>query len=109
MIAFSKMIVEANPRVWMTPFRSVLAPRSLDDSGSMCAAMIKARRAGLGGDLRLLIDNYILLNRNDSYQVTSATAIYTFCMARAINRCWINPLVHGPSDYAFTLKITRFK
>ena len=41
------------------PLRQVLAPRSLDDSGSVCAAMIKAHRAGLGGDLRPLIDNYM--------------------------------------------------
>jgi rhamnogalacturonyl hydrolase YesR len=39
--------------------RSVLAPSSLDDSGSMCAAMIKAQRAGVAGDLRPLIDNYM--------------------------------------------------
>ena len=39
--------------------RSVLMPSSLDDSGSMCAAMIKANRAGVGGDLRPLIDNYM--------------------------------------------------
>jgi rhamnogalacturonyl hydrolase YesR len=39
--------------------RSVLAPRSLDDSGSMAAAMIKAHRAGLGGALRPWIDNYL--------------------------------------------------
>ncbi|MBI5767035.1 MAG: glycoside hydrolase family 88 protein [Verrucomicrobia bacterium] len=40
-------------------FRSVINPRTLDDSGSMCAAMIKAQRAGLGGALRPLIDNYM--------------------------------------------------
>lgn len=40
-------------------FRSVLNPRTLDDAGSMCAAMIKAQRAGIGGNLRPLIDNYI--------------------------------------------------
>jgi len=39
--------------------RSILAPRSLDDSGSMCAAMIKAHQQGLGGDLRPWIDNYL--------------------------------------------------
>ena len=39
--------------------RSVLMPSSLDDSGSMCAAMIKAQRAGVAGDLRPLIDNYM--------------------------------------------------
>lgn len=40
-------------------FRSVLNPRTLDDSGSMCAAMIKAQRAGVKGDLRPLIDNFM--------------------------------------------------
>jgi len=40
-------------------FRSVIRPATLDDSGAMCAAMIKAHRAGVVGDLRPLIDNYI--------------------------------------------------
>lgn len=40
-------------------FRSVLNPRTLDDSGSMCAAMIKAARAGLKTDMRPVIDNYM--------------------------------------------------
>ncbi|HEY0683306.1 MAG TPA: glycoside hydrolase family 88 protein [Steroidobacter sp.] len=42
-----------------TSLRSILKPRSLDDSGSMCAAMIKAHRAGLGNNLRPWIDNYV--------------------------------------------------
>jgi unsaturated rhamnogalacturonyl hydrolase len=41
-----------------TPLRSVLDPRALDDAGSMCAAMIKALRAGVEADLRPLVDNY---------------------------------------------------
>jgi unsaturated rhamnogalacturonyl hydrolase len=40
------------------PLHSVVAPASLDDSGAMCAAMIKTQRAGLA-ELRPLIDNYI--------------------------------------------------
>jgi len=40
--------------------RAVLAPRSLDDSGSMGAAFIKAARAGIAPDqLRPWIDNYL--------------------------------------------------
>jgi unsaturated rhamnogalacturonyl hydrolase len=40
--------------------RSVIAPRALDDSGAMCAALIKAERAGLGErKLRPWIDNYV--------------------------------------------------
>ena len=32
------------------PLRSVLEPRALDDAGSLCAAMIKASRAGVAGE-----------------------------------------------------------
>ena len=41
------------------PLRSVLEPRALDDAGSLCAAMIKATRAGVATDLRPLIDNFV--------------------------------------------------
>ena len=37
-----------------------------------------------------------LLDREDSYLETSATAIYTYCIARAINRGWIDPTAYGP-------------
>ena len=37
-----------------------------------------------------------LLDRNNSYLETSATAIYTYAMARAINRGWIDAKVYGP-------------
>lgn len=37
-----------------------------------------------------------LLDKNDSYLETSATAIYTYCIARGINKGWINALAYGP-------------
>ncbi len=37
-----------------------------------------------------------LLDRNDSYLETSATAIYTYAIARAINRGWLDPLAYAP-------------
>jgi len=37
-----------------------------------------------------------LLNREDSYLETSATAIYTYCIARAVNRGWIDERAYGP-------------
>ncbi len=37
-----------------------------------------------------------LLDRNDSYLETSASAIYVYCIARAINRGWLDALVYGP-------------
>jgi hypothetical protein len=38
--------------------RSVLEPRALDDCGSMCAALIRARRAKVGPDLKPVIDRW---------------------------------------------------
>jgi rhamnogalacturonyl hydrolase YesR len=38
-----------------------------------------------------------LLDREDSYLETSATAIYTYAMARAIDRGWIDPMAYGPA------------
>ncbi|MFO7369606.1 MAG: glycoside hydrolase family 88 protein [Bacteroidales bacterium] len=37
-----------------------------------------------------------LLDRNDSYLETSATAMYTYCIAHAINKGWIDGMVYGP-------------
>jgi unsaturated rhamnogalacturonyl hydrolase len=41
------------------PFRQPVAPHALDDAGAVCAAMIKAQRAGVTTNLRPLIDNYM--------------------------------------------------
>lgn len=41
------------------PLRNLVAPRALDDCGAMCAAMIKATRAGSKANLRPLIDSHI--------------------------------------------------
>jgi len=38
-----------------------------------------------------------LLDREDSYHETSATAIYTYAFARAINRGWIDAKAYGPT------------
>jgi rhamnogalacturonyl hydrolase YesR len=37
-----------------------------------------------------------LIDRNDSYFETSATAIFTYCIARGINNGWIDAGAHGP-------------
>lgn len=45
------------------PFRNLVAPRALDDCGAMSAAMIKAKRGGVGANLQPLFEtciNYIL-------------------------------------------------
>ena len=37
-----------------------------------------------------------LVDRNDSYLETSATAIYVYCIAHAINKGWIDAITYGP-------------
>lgn len=37
-----------------------------------------------------------LLDRNDSYLETSATAIYVYCMARGINKGWLDHISYAP-------------
>ena len=38
-----------------------------------------------------------LLDKNDSYLETSATAIYAYCIANAINKGWIDAKAYGPA------------
>ncbi|MEO5910416.1 MAG: glycoside hydrolase family 88 protein [Pelobium sp.] len=37
-----------------------------------------------------------LIDRNDSYLETSATAIYTYCISRGINKGWLDAKAYGP-------------
>jgi len=37
-----------------------------------------------------------LLDRNDSYLETSCTAIYAYCIARGVNRGWLNAISFAP-------------
>jgi rhamnogalacturonyl hydrolase YesR len=41
-----------------------------------------------------------LLDRNDSYLETSATAIYAYCIAHACNKGWIDPVIYAPMAMA---------
>jgi unsaturated rhamnogalacturonyl hydrolase len=59
LIPYFREQVRADPTA-NTPLRPLLAPRALDDAGAVCAAMIKATRAGgVKTDLRPQIDTYI--------------------------------------------------
>jgi unsaturated rhamnogalacturonyl hydrolase len=37
-----------------------------------------------------------LLDRSDAYNETAATAIFTYCIAHAINKGWIDAIAYGP-------------
>lgn len=51
-----------------------------------------------------------LLDRSDSYLETSATAIYTYCLAHAVNEGWLEGITYGPVAqlgwHALSTKIT---
>jgi len=54
--------------------RSIVAPRALDDSGAMCAALIKAELAGLGENkLRPWIDNYVSYVSTKQFRLKDGT------------------------------------
>jgi len=76
LVPFYQAQLAANPQA-MTPLRPVLSPGSLDDSGSMCAAMIKAYRAGVGQDLKPLIDNYIQYISSGQFRLKDGTLART--------------------------------
>lgn len=54
---FREAVAKGAP-VGKDTFGAILRTSSLDDSGSMCAALVKARRLGLGPDLREVIDTW---------------------------------------------------
>ena len=59
-------------------------------------ALLRAHAAGLA---RLQHHNgfwHQLLDRNDTYLETSATAIYTYCLAHAVNQGWLDAKAYGP-------------
>ena len=69
--------------------RSVVAPHSLDDSGAMCAAMIKARRQNIGGDLRPWIDNYLGYISLGQMRLADGTLARNFPFPRTL---WLDDL-----------------
>ena len=55
------------------PFRQPIEPKALDDAGAVCAAMIKATRAGVNNNLRPQIDIYIDWVANKEFRFKDGT------------------------------------
>lgn len=55
------------------PLRNLIAPRNLDDVGAMCAAMIKAKRAGSKADLQPIIETAINHIMNKQHRLADRT------------------------------------
>ena len=72
-----------------TPLRNLILPRALDDCGAMCAAMIKATRAGSKADLRPLIDIHINYILNKEHRLKDGTLAR---MRPQPNTIWLDDL-----------------
>jgi rhamnogalacturonyl hydrolase YesR len=54
-------------------FGAILQTGSLDDSGSMCAALVKARRAGIGPDLEAVISHWSDYIAHEQFRIADGT------------------------------------
>jgi unsaturated rhamnogalacturonyl hydrolase len=57
-LPYFRGVLAAGAPVGKSTFAAILRTASLDDSGAMCAALIKARRAGVGPDLMPVIEHW---------------------------------------------------
>lgn len=71
------------------PLRSVLEPRALDDAGSVCAAMIKATRAGTATTLRTMIDRFMAFIEKEEFRLPDGTLARNRPQA---NTLWLDDL-----------------
>ena len=58
--------------------------------------LLKAHAAGLARLQQLDGFWHQLLDRNDTYLESSATAIYTYCLAHGVNQGWLDAKAYGP-------------
>ncbi|HZX75492.1 MAG TPA: glycoside hydrolase family 88 protein [Cyclobacteriaceae bacterium] len=78
-------------------FVEVLDVLPADHPGrAMVLEMFQAHVRGLAANQSSEGFWHQLIDRPDSYLETSATAIYTYCIATAINNGWINREAYGP-------------
>jgi len=83
-----------------------IEPKALDDAGAVCAAMIKATRAGVNNDLRPQIDIYADWVANKEYRLADGT------LARGRpnrNTLWLDDLYMGVPTLAQMGKLTGDK
>ena len=88
------------------PFRQPIEPKALDDAGAVCAAMIKATRAGVNNNLRPQIDIYIDWVANKEFRFKDGT------LARnrpQKNTLWLDDLYMGVPAIAQMGKLTGDK
>ena len=80
-----------------------LDPQSLDDTGSMCAAMIQALQKDIAPELRPEIDNSINFIMNKVYRLSDGTFARNRPMANSV---WVDDLYQGIPALAQMGKLT---
>ena len=84
--------------------RPMLLPRALDDAGAMCAALIKADLAGVGGkQLRPWIDNYVNYMSTGQFRFADGTLARNRPLA---NSLWLDDLYMSVPCLAQAGKLT---
>jgi unsaturated rhamnogalacturonyl hydrolase len=72
-LPYFRQVVAAGARPEKGTFGAIIATDSLDDSGSMCAALIKARRKDIGPDLRPVIDHWAHYIAHEQFRLDDGT------------------------------------
>jgi len=103
---FKKISEEHSDWGTQGPLKGLLNPRSLDDCGAMCVAMIKASREGGNNDYRTLINSYIDFILQKEFRLKDGT------LARnrpQKNTLWLDDLYMGMPAIAQMGKLTGDK
>lgn len=85
------------------PLRQATEPHALDDAGAVCAAMIRATRAGVNTNLRPQIDHYMDWVANKEYRLADGTLAR---MRPQKNTLWLDDLYMGVPALAEMGKLT---
>jgi unsaturated rhamnogalacturonyl hydrolase len=84
-------------------FRALNAPRTLDDSGSIGAALIKAHRAGVGGDVQPIFENLLAWVHTKQERLADGTLSRSRPLPHSL---WLDDLYMGVPALAQMGKLT---
>ena len=72
-LPYFREVVATGARPGKETFGAIIRTGSLDDSGSMCAALVKARRAGVGPDLEAVIGHWSDYIATEQFRLADGT------------------------------------
>ena len=87
----------------MYPLHQPIEPKALDDAGAVCAAMIKATRAGVNNNLRPIIDHLANFVSKKEYRLSDGTLAR---MRPQKNTLWLDDLYMAVPALAQMGKLT---